>query len=77
MPNANLGKDQNLFQILLIKVNRDMLLLSFNKIYFHNTPKQFFIEKYLGGMILVFYNSAIFDKYFVVLAHSFEPAPYV
>ena len=38
-----LGENQTLFHILLIKVNRDMFFSPFNKIYFHNPPKQFFI----------------------------------
>ena len=59
-----LGENQNLLQILLIKVNKVMFFFPFNKIYFHNPPKQFFINKYSGGMILAFYNIAIFDKYF-------------
>ena len=37
-PDANLGENQNLLQILLIKINRDMLFFTFNKIYFHNPP---------------------------------------
>ena len=57
----NLGENQNLFQILLIKVNRDMSSLPFNKIYFKTI---FHLKKYVGGMILTFYNIAIFDKYF-------------
>ena len=39
----NIDENQNLFHILLIKANRDMFFFPFNKIYFHNPPKQFFI----------------------------------
>ena len=62
----NLGENQNLFQILLIKLNRDMFLFPLNKIYFHNPQNKFSFIKYLGGMILAFYNIATFDKYFWV-----------
>ena len=65
----NLGENQNLFQILLIKVNRDMIFFPFNKIYFHIPHKQFFIEKIFRGYdfsILAFYNIADLDKYFGV-----------
>ena len=43
----NLGENQTLFQILLIKVNRDMFFFSFNKIYFHNPQNNFSFKKYL------------------------------
>ena len=61
----NLIQNQDLLQILLMKVNRDVFFSPFNKIYFHNPPKQFkkIFQKYLGGKILAFYNFAIFDKY--------------
>ena len=39
----NLGENQNLFQILLIKVKRDMFFFPFNKNYFDNPPERFFI----------------------------------
>ena len=73
----NLGEDQYLFQILLIKVNRGMFFLSFliTRFIFTIPQNNFSFKKYLGGMILAFYNIAIFDKYFGVLAQTFQPAP--
>ena len=60
----SLCENQDLFQIILIKVSRDMFFFPFNKIY---SPKTFFTQKLFRGMILAFYDIAIFDKYFVVL----------
>ena len=37
----NLGKNQNLFQILFIQANRDMFFFSFNKIYFPKPQNNF------------------------------------
>ena len=45
----NLGENQNLFQILFIKVKRDVFFFPFNKNYFHNPKTQFFIQKIFKG----------------------------
>ena len=45
----NFSENQNLFQILLIKVNRDMFFFLFNKIYFHNPLKTIFHLKIFRG----------------------------
>ena len=50
----NLGENQNLFQIPLIKINRDMFFFPFNKIYFQNPQNNFSFKRYIGGMILAF-----------------------
>ena len=67
------GENQNLFQILLIKVNRDMFSFPFNKIYFHNNSS---LKQYLGGTILEFLILLFLINISVgFLAQTFEPAP--
>ena len=44
-----------------------MFFFPFIKIYFHNTPKQFFIFKIFRGYDFGIYNIAIFDEYFEIL----------
>ena len=59
----NLCENQNLFQILIIKVKRDMYLFPFNKTIF-TIPQNnsLFLKKHLGGMVLASYNISIFDN---------------
>ena len=60
---------------LLIKVNRDMFIFLLIRFTFTIPENNFSFKKYLAGMILAFFNTAIFDKYFGVLGSDFRARP--